>query len=127
MIVDQRLCACGSGLRLVRCCQMDFSVVPPSAASEPLLPMVQRAAERHAQGAVAEAEQRCLEVLELAPSQLEALSLLYRIRKAGGQENAAHTLLRRIVRLHPNTLWATNELNLALFGKGDIAEAEIHA
>ncbi len=127
MIVDQRLCGCGSGLRLVRCCQMDFSVVPPSAASGPLLPMVQRAVERHAQGAVEEAEQRCLEVLELAPGQLEALSLLYQIRKAAGQENAAHTLLRRIVQLHPNTLWATNELTLALFSKGDIAEAEIHA
>ena len=108
-----------SPLRLVRCCGMDFSVVPPSAASGPLLPMVQRAAERHAQGAVEEAEQRCLEVLELAPGQLEALSLLYQIRKAAGRENAAHTLLRRIVQLHPNTLWATHELTLVLFSKGD--------
>src|SRR6266567_3650736 len=127
MIVDQRLCPCGSGLRLVRCCQMDFSVVPPSAASGPLLPMVQHAAERHAQGAVAEAEQRCLEVLELAPSQLEALSLLYRIRKAAGQENPANILLQRIVRLHPNTLWATHDLTLVLFGRGAIADAEVHA
>src|SRR5712691_10974619 len=127
MIVDQRLCGCGSGLRLVRCCGMDFSMVPPAAASGPLLPIVQRAAERHAQGAVEEAEQRCLEVLELAPGQLEALSLLYQIRKAAGRENAAHTLLRRIVQLHPNTLWATHELTLVLFSKGDIAEAETHA
>src|SRR5216684_7125946 len=127
MIVDQRLCGCGSGLRLVRCCGMDFSMVPPGAASGPLLPIVQRAAERHAQGAVEEAQTGCLEVLELAPGQLEALSLLYQIRKAGGQENAAHTLLRRIVQLHPNTLWATHELTLVLFSKGDIAEAEIHA
>ncbi len=127
MIVDQRLCGCGSGLRLVRCCQMDFSMVPPSAASGPLLPIVQRAAERHAQGAVEEAERLCLEVLELAPGQLEALSLLYQIRKAAGRENAAHTLLRRIVQLHPNTLWATHELALVLFSKGDIAEAETHA
>ena len=127
MIVDQRLCGCGSGLRLVRCCQMDFSVVPPSAASGPLLPMVQRAAERHAQGAVEEAERGCLEVLELAPGQLEALTLLYQIRRAAGQENAANILLQRIVRLHPNTLWATHDLTLLLFGKGAIAEAEIHA
>src|SRR5712691_7091540 len=105
MIVDMRLCGCGSGLRLVRCCQMDFSVVPPGAAMAPLVPMAQRAAERHAQGAVEEAEKLCLEVLELAPGQLEALSLLYRIRKAGGRDNAAHTLLRRVVKLHPNTLW----------------------
>lgn len=127
MIVDQRLCACGSGLRLTRCCQMDFSVVPPAAASRPLLSLVQRAAERHAQGAVEEAESVCLEVLELAPGQIEALSLLYRIRKAAGQDNAAHTLLRRIVQLHPNTLWATHELAVMLFNRGAIAEAEIHA
>ena len=127
MIVDQRLCACGSGLRLVRCCQMDFSVVPPSEASGPLAPMVQRAVERHGQGAVEEAERLCLEVLELAPGQLEALSLLYRIRKAAGQDEAANTLLRRIVLLHPNTLWATHELTLVLFGKGAVAEAESHA
>src|SRR4051812_39460037 len=110
MMVDLRLCSCGSGLRLVRCCQMDFSMVPPGEASGPLLPIIQRALELHGQGAVAEAERLCLEVLELAPSQPDALSLLYRIRKSGGQENAAYTLLRRIVQLHPNTLWATHEL-----------------
>jgi tetratricopeptide (TPR) repeat protein len=126
MIVDQRLCACGSGLRLARCCGMDFSMVPPGAASGPLLPIVQRAAERHAQGAVEEAEHLCLEVLELAPGQLDALTLLYQIRRAGGQDNAAHTLLRRIVQLHPNTLWATHELTLVLFNRGAIAEAEVH-
>ena len=126
MIVDQRLCACGSGLRLARCCGMDFSVVPPGAASGPLLPIVQRAAERHAQGAAEDAERLCLEVLELAPGQLEALTLLYRIRRAGGADNAAHTLLRRIVQLHPNTLWATHELTLVLFNRGAIAEAEVH-
>src|SRR5579864_2178180 len=127
MIVDLRLCPCGSGLRLARCCQMDFSLVPPATASSPLLPSVQRAIERHAGGAVEDAERLCLEVLELAPGQLDALSLLYRIRKGAGQEGAAEVLLRRIVQLHPNTLWATQELVLLLFGKGAIAEAERHA
>ena len=127
MIVDNRLCACGSGLRLARCCQMDFSLLPPAEASRPLLPIAQRAAERHAQGAVDEAERTCLEVLELAPAQPEALSLLYRIRKTAGNEGAAHVLLRRIVQLHPNTLWATHELTAALFGRGAIQEAETHA
>jgi Tfp pilus assembly protein PilF len=127
MIVDLRQCPCGSGLRLARCCQMDFSLVPPPAANSPLLPSVQRALEQHAQGAVEDAERLCLEVLELAPGQLDALSLLYRIRQAAGQENAAQVLLRRIVQLHPNTLWATHELALSLFGKGAIAEAERHA
>src|SRR5262249_54851285 len=55
------------------------------------------------------------------------LSLLYRIRKAAAQEEAAHTLLRRIVQLHPNTLWALQELAGVLLNRGAIAEAEVHA
>src|ERR1051326_8778328 len=104
MIVDVRLCPCGSGLRLARCCQMDFSIGSPAGVSQPLLPAVQRALEAHGQGAIEEAERLCLEVLELAPAQPDALSLLYRIRKAAGHENAAQALLRRVVQLHPNTL-----------------------
>src|SRR5262245_40055012 len=127
MIVDQRLCACGSGLRMARCCSMDFSLVPPPEASRPLAPVIERAAELHRQGAVAEAERLCFEALELSPSQLEALSLLYQIRKAANVERAADVLLRRIVALHPNTFWATNQLALALFNRGAILEAEVHA
>src|SRR5215208_7137069 len=89
MIVDQRLCACGSGLRAARCCAMDFSLVPPPEASRPLLPVVERAAELHRQGAITEAERLCLEVLELAPAQPDALTLLYQVRNAGGAERAA--------------------------------------
>jgi tetratricopeptide (TPR) repeat protein len=127
MLFDLRLCPCGSGLRLARCCQLDLSLVPPPEASLPLLSIVERAAERHAQGAIEETERLCLEVLELAPTQLDALSLLYRIRKDAGNQSAADTLLRRIVQVHPNTLWATYELAAMLFGRGAVAEAELHA
>lgn len=127
MIVDQRLCACGSGLRAARCCAMDFSLVPPPEASRPLFPVIERALELHRQGAAAEAERACLEALELAPTQLDALTLLYQIRKAAGVERAADVLLRRIVALHPNTFWALNQLALALFNKGAVLEAEVHA
>lgn len=127
MLLDLRLCPCGSGLRLTRCCQLELSLLPPGEAAVPLRPLIERAAERHAQGAVEEAEKLCLQILELAPTQLDALSLLYRIRKPAGIESAADALLRRIVQLHPNTLWATQELALMLFGRGAIAEAEIHA
>jgi tetratricopeptide (TPR) repeat protein len=127
MMVDQRMCACGSGLRAARCCAMDFTYVPPAEAARPVLPLVERASELHRQGAVAEAERLCLEALELFPSQLDALSLIYQIRKAANEERAADVLLRRIVQLHPNTFWATNQLALALFNKGAILEAEVHA
>jgi tetratricopeptide (TPR) repeat protein len=127
MMVDQRLCACGSGLRTVRCCAADFSLVPPPEALRPILPVVERALELQRQGAGEEAERVCLEALELAPTQLDALSLLYQIRRAGNVERAADVLLRRIVMLHPNTFWALNQLALALFNKGAVLEAEIPA
>src|SRR5262245_44174326 len=115
MIVDQRLCVCGSGLRAARCCAMDLALVPPAEASRPLFPVIERALELHRQGQAAEAERVCLDALELAPTQLDALTLLYNIRKASGVERAADVLLRRIVAVHPNTFWATNQLALALF------------
>jgi Tfp pilus assembly protein PilF len=127
MVVDQVLCACGSGLRALRCCQMDFSRLPPRDASRPLQPVVERLVQLHGQGNIAEAEKLALEVLELAPSQPDALAVLYRIRRAAGNERAADALLRRIVALYPNTFWATNDLTLVLMNKGAILEAEIHA
>ena len=124
---DSRLCSCGSGLRAIRCCQLDPAMLPLSGAARPLAPVIERAVELHRQNDDAEAEKLCLDVLELAPSQPDALSLLYRIRREGGKERAADALLRRIVALYPNTFWATNELTLALLTKGAIAEAEVHA
>ena len=123
----QQLCACGSGLRAIRCCQLDISRLPSREAVRPLLAVVERAVQLHNQGVTAEAERLCLEVLELAPGQLDALSVLYQIRKAAGRHGAADALLRRIVALHPNTFWATNDLALALMARGAILEAEIHA
>jgi predicted Zn-dependent protease len=126
MAIEQT-CACGSGLRAIRCCQLDISRLPARESARPLLPVVERLVQLHGQGQTAEAERLCLEVLELAPGQLDALSVLYRIRKAQNQARATEVLLRRIVALHPNTFWATNDLTLTLMGKGAIAEAEIHA
>ncbi|HQS11219.1 MAG TPA: sulfotransferase [Xanthobacteraceae bacterium] len=121
------LCACGSGLRPVRCCQLDLRTLGPAAASRHLLPVVDQAIASHARGAIAEAERLCLEVLELAPGQGGALAILYQIRKAQGALPAAEALVRRLVMLDPNNVWATQELALLLFGKGDLAEAEVHA
>jgi len=93
-------------------------MLPPPEAARPLIPVVERAEELHRQNNRAEAGKLCREVLELAPGQPEALSLLYRIHAEAGQESAANALLRRIVTLHPNTFWATNERTLALLKKG---------
>ncbi len=127
MLGDWSLCDCGSGLRTARCCGLDIAALPPPGAGAPLLPIVERAGELERQGASAEAERLCRQVLELVPGQPDALAILYRLCRAGGRANVAEALLRRIVLLHPNTFWATHELGLALLAKGAVAEAEIHA
>jgi len=101
--------------------------VGPSEASRHLLPLVDRAIEIHGKGQWAEAAKICMEVLELAPAQGGALAILYQVRRATGPLSAAEALIRRMVALDPNNVWATQELALLLFGKGDFAEAEAHA
>jgi tetratricopeptide (TPR) repeat protein len=127
MIADQSLCACGSGLRAVRCCGLDPAVLPPTGAGTPLLPVVERAVEAQRRGAAAEADRLCRDVLELVPGEPDALATLWRICRADGRATAAEALLRRLVQFHPNTLWVTHELTLLLLSKGALAEAEIHA
>ncbi|MGU3494047.1 sulfotransferase [Xanthobacteraceae bacterium A53D] len=125
--VSPDLCGCGSGLRPLRCCQLDARTLGPASASRHLLPLVDEAIACHGRGAHAEAERLCLEVLELAPGQGGALAILFQIRKAQGARAAAEALVRRLVMLDPNNVWATQELALLLFGKGDLAEGEVHA
>ena len=125
---SQRLvCPCGSGLRPVRCCQLDYAGLAPPEASRHLLPLVDKAIAAQRRNDNEEAEKLCLEVLELAPGQGGALAVLYRIRRAQGVLPAAEALCRRLVRLQPNNLWATQELALLLFGNGDLNDAEHHA
>lgn len=120
-------CACGSGLRPVRCCHLAFEELPASDAGRHLLPLVDKAIAAHTHGDPREAERLCLEILELAPNQGGALAVLYRIRHAEGALSAAEALCRRLVSFQPNTIWATQELALLLFRKGDYADAEHHA
>ena len=120
-------CACGSGLRAARCCEMQPGALPQRGAALPLAPMIDRAAELLRQDAADEARRLCLSVLELAPGQLGALTTLYQICRAKGPPSAAEALLRRIVNLHPNTFWAINDLALLALAKGATFEAEHHA
>ncbi|APR34915.1 tetratricopeptide repeat-containing sulfotransferase family protein [Paraburkholderia sp. SOS3] len=120
-------CSCGSGLRALRCCALDQASLGPPEASRHLLPLVDEAIALHARNDLAQAEKRCLEVLELAPSQGGALAVLYQIRKAQGVITAAEMLVRRLVTFNPNNVWATHELTLALFARRKLADAEVHA
>jgi tetratricopeptide (TPR) repeat protein len=126
-VPDPTLCACGSGLRAARCCQLDRAALAAPAAMEHLRPLVERAFRAHESGDVAEAAKLCLETLELSPGQPGALAKLYQIRRAESRLPAAEALIRRSVALDPNNVWATQELALLLFNKGDLVEAETHA
>ncbi|MGD0110013.1 MAG: sulfotransferase [Rhodopila sp.] len=91
------------------------------------MPLVEHATTAHRQGAIETAERLCLDVLELAPDCLGALTVLYQIRKDQGIHAAAEALIRRIVGLDPNNFAATNEFALLLLGKGAVQEAEAQA
>ncbi len=120
-------CACGSGLRYERCCGLDFTDAQHAGASRQMTPMLEQALRAHRHGEANEAERLCLAVLESAPGQTGALSVLYEIRQAQGRNEAAEALLRRVVALDPNNFLATNELALRLLAQGKLTEAEQHA
>ncbi|MGC8475664.1 MAG: tetratricopeptide repeat-containing sulfotransferase family protein [Acetobacteraceae bacterium] len=120
------LCACGSGLRAMRCCAMEPAALAV-AVTPTLEALIARAAAAEREGARAEAERLVLEVLELAPGALAALAILFALRKAEGNPRAAEALAARIVAINPNDFRATNELALLLLARGALAEAERHA
>ncbi len=125
---DPRLCPCRSGLRHARCCGLPPQALGAAAeAGVGLGAAVQRAAAAWRRGAAAEAERLCLEILEQAAAQREALALLARISLAARKGSAAEALLRRLTRLNPLDLWAAFELAQLLIDKRDLAGAEFYA
>ncbi len=120
-------CPCGSGLSRARCCELNLASLGSPEAHRHLVPLEEQAGRAHQEGDTPTAERLALDVLELAPGRIGALSVLYEIRKQQGARTAAEALVRRIVALAPNNFWATNEVTLLLLGKGDIQEAERHA
>ncbi|MGI9169515.1 MAG: hypothetical protein ACR2FH_04965, partial [Caulobacteraceae bacterium] len=59
--VDPRLCACGSGLRSLRCCGQDVSLKAPPAAARHVAPLADQAIAAHAEGRIEEATALCLD------------------------------------------------------------------
>ncbi len=126
-MADASLCACGSGLRRVRCCALDFATLSPPEAAGLLAPLLAKAEALLAAGDEEGAGAQVRQLLELAPGREDALLLLYRLCRQQGRGPAAEALARRVVTLNPNNFTATNELTLMLLAKGALAEAEIHA
>ncbi|MDE2391847.1 MAG: tetratricopeptide repeat protein, partial [Rhodospirillales bacterium] len=126
-MADASLCACGSGLRRVRCCALDFATLSPPEAAGLLAPLLTKAEALLAAGDEEGAGAQVRQLLELAPGREDALLFLYRLCRQQGRGPAAEALARRVVTLNPNNFTATNELTLMLLAKGALAEAEIHA
>jgi tetratricopeptide (TPR) repeat protein len=123
--IDARpICACGSDLIADRCCALDWTAAWPAPMKEP---EVAEARTAQAAGNIAEAERLLVGVLARSPLHVGALALLADIRTGQNKKGASETLLKRVVRLDPNHLPTTQALALLLFGKGALAEAEIHA
>jgi tetratricopeptide (TPR) repeat protein len=125
-LMKSQLCTCGSGLRSVRCCGATLEVLAAPAAARHLEPLIERARDAFARGALEEAERLALDILELAPGHFRALALLYELRKES-RPQAAEVLLKRLVALDPDDVAATQELALLLIRKGDYDAAEVHA
>ncbi len=102
--IDPRLCACGSGLRRARCCELDAAALAPQDAARHLQPLIEQAQRAQRENRLSAAESLCHEILELAPGQQEALAVLYHICQGQGRQKAAQALVRRIVALNPNHL-----------------------
>ncbi|HEY6258734.1 MAG TPA: sulfotransferase [Xanthobacteraceae bacterium] len=127
MQYQEALCACGSGLRRHRCCELNARSVAPFESNEQVNGLVIRARQALANGDGAAAERLCLNVLDVAPRLPDALSMLYQIRKRAGQQQAAMALLQRLVEVDPNNADAAQELALLLFQRNDLTGAEQHA
>lgn len=127
MKYQETMCACGSGLRSCRCCDLNVSYMAPSEANERINSLVSRARRAVAGGDVAAAEKLCLNVLDIAPRVPDALWMLYQIRRHADQQQAAMALLQRLVAVDPNNVEATQELAMLFFQRGDLIAAEQHA
>jgi tetratricopeptide (TPR) repeat protein len=120
-------CPCGSGLAPANCCSLPRLEAPTQEVLGKFAAQAQQAAGALERGNAAEAERHALAILNQVPCHAEALAVLYKIRNATGVKAAAEALLARLVAINPNILWATNELAMMLFLKGDRDKAEIHA
>jgi TPR repeat protein len=121
------LCACGSGLRSLRCCALDPAYTAPPEASDSIRLLLTRAREALSAGQADAAEKMCLTLLDIAPRLPGALWMLHQVRRAAGDQKAATALLKRLVGLEPNNVEATQQLAMLLFQQGDLSAAEPHA
>jgi Tfp pilus assembly protein PilF len=122
------LCNCGSGLRKIRCCEVDRAALPSPAALELLNGQAAEATKLFNGKKLREAETLALKLLDLAPNHRMALRVLFEVRKAENQPLAAEALARRLAEFPADNpvQAAAAHLQLAqlLINQGRHADAE---
>jgi tetratricopeptide (TPR) repeat protein len=98
-MLDTVLCSCGSGLRRLRCCDLDPAALPDAPGLDILSPMAVQATQLFNEKKHREAEALALKILDLAPNHRMALRVLFEIRKAENKAKAAEALARRLAGL----------------------------
>jgi Tfp pilus assembly protein PilF len=126
-MLDMVLCSCGSGLRQIRCCDLNQAALPEPASFEILNPMVAEATQLFNDKKTREAEALVLKLLDLAPNHRLAVRILFELRKAEHRHPATENLARRLAAL-PGNPAQVSAANLALgqwlISQGRHAEAE---
>jgi Tfp pilus assembly protein PilF len=126
-MLDTVLCGCGSGLRRIRCCDLDQAALPEPASFELLNGMAAEATRLFNEKKTGEAERLVLKILDLAPNHRLGVRLLFELRRAGNLPNAAEALARRLADL-PGEPAQVSAANLALaqwlIGQGRHLDAE---
>lgn len=126
-MLDTVLCSCGSGLRQIRCCDLNHAALPEPASLEILNPMAAEATRLFNEKKTREAEAQVLKLLDLAPNHRLAVRILFELRKAEQRHPAIENLARRLAAL-PGNPAQVSAANLALaqwlIGQGRHAEAE---
>ncbi len=130
-MLNTDLCDCGSGLRAVRCCALDFASLP-AAESLALLDVSGLEATRlYNEQKLADATALALKLLDLAPNHRISLRVLFEIRRSETKSKAAEALARRLADLPSDNAQVISAANLQLaqliIGRGRYAEAEAPA
>jgi Tfp pilus assembly protein PilF len=127
-MLNTDLCDCGSGLRAVRCCALDFSALPAAESLAVLDAAGLEATRLYNEQKMTEAAALALKLLDLAPNHRTPLRVLFEIRRSETKTKAAEALARRLADLPSDNAQVVSAANLQLaqliIGRGRYAEAE---
>lgn len=116
-------CACGSGLRGVRCCELQEAMQSDPVNYTMLASQMEQIRGLRVAGKNREALRRLLNLLDVAPLYVEALECLFDIRQVEGNRKAALVMLKRIVLLRPESKNALSKYAELLLAEKDYTQA----